>query len=141
MSAGVWYGKKTWLGLGFALALAAALNALGALLLTRGMVPMTAARLWVLGSWAVGSFLGTRAAVRAGSGSLPIAAAVGAGLYGIVWAIGLATWRTAAFHWDVTAAILGGALLAGLLGPGKVKKRSRTPGKGSRRRPVRRGAL
>lgn len=44
MSAGVWYGKRTWLGLGFALVLALALDALGALLLARGMVPMAAAR-------------------------------------------------------------------------------------------------
>ena len=29
MSAGVWYGKRTWLGLGFALVLALALDALG----------------------------------------------------------------------------------------------------------------
>ena len=36
MSAGVWYGKRTWLGLGFALVLALALDALGALLLARG---------------------------------------------------------------------------------------------------------
>ena len=43
MSAGVWYGKRTWLGLGFALVLALALDALGALLLARGMVPMAAA--------------------------------------------------------------------------------------------------
>ena len=46
MSAGVWYGKRTWLGLGFALVLALALDALGALLLARGMVPMAAARAW-----------------------------------------------------------------------------------------------
>ena len=54
MSAGVWYGKRTWLGLGFALVLALALDALGALLLARGMVPMAAARAWTLGSWAAG---------------------------------------------------------------------------------------
>ena len=52
MSAGVWYGKRMWLGLGFALVLALALDALGALLLARGMVPMAAARAWALGSWA-----------------------------------------------------------------------------------------
>ena len=56
MSAGVWYGKRTWLGLGFALVLALALDALGALLLARGMVPMAAARAWALGSWAAGGF-------------------------------------------------------------------------------------
>ena len=76
MSAGVWYGKRTWLGLGFALVLALALDALGALLLARGMVPMAAARAWTLGSWAAGGFCGTRMAVRAECGSLPIAAAV-----------------------------------------------------------------
>ena len=59
MSAGVWYGKRTWLGLGFALVLALALDALGALLLARGMVPMAAARAWTLGSWAAGGFCGT----------------------------------------------------------------------------------
>lgn len=57
MSAGVWYGKRTWLGLGFALVLALALDALGALLLARGMVPMAAARAWTLGSWAAGGGL------------------------------------------------------------------------------------
>lgn len=88
MSAGVWYGKRTWLGLGFALVLALALDALGALLLARGMVPMAAARAWTLGSWAAGGFCGTRMAVRAECGSLPVAAAVGLGLYGIVWAVG-----------------------------------------------------
>ena len=76
MSAGVWYGKRTWLGLGFALVLALALDALGALLLARGMVPMAAARAWTLGSWAAGGFCGTRMAVRAECGSLPVAAAV-----------------------------------------------------------------
>ena len=64
MSAGVWYGKRTWLGRGFALVLALALDALGALLLARGMVPMAAARAWTLGSWAAGGFCGTRMASR-----------------------------------------------------------------------------
>ena len=104
MSAGVWYGKRTWLGLGFALVLALALDALGALLLARGMVPMAAARAWTLGSWAAGGFCGTRMAVRAECGSLPVAAAVGLGLYGIVWAVGLAAWQAAGFRWDVTVA-------------------------------------
>ena len=131
MSAGVWYGKRTWLGLGFALVLALALDALGALLLARGMVPMAAARAWTLGSWAAGGFCGTRMAVRAECGSLPVAAAVG-----------LAAWQTAGFRWDVTAAVFGGPLLAGLLRPGKAKKRSRAPGKGRpAHRPMRRGAL
>ena len=97
MSAGVWYGKRTWLGLGFALVLALALDALGALLLARGMVPMAAARAWALGSWAAGGFCGTRMAVRAECGSLPVAAAVGLGLYGIVWTVGLAAWQMRAF--------------------------------------------
>ena len=142
MSAGVWYGKRTWLGRGFALVLALALDALGALLLARGMVPMAAARAWTLGSWAAGGFCGTRMAVRAECGSLPVAAAVGLGLYGIVWAVGLAAWQAAGFRWDVTVAVLGGPLLAGLLRPGKAKKRSRAPGKGRpAHRPMRRGAL
>ena len=107
MSAGVWYGKRTWLGLGFALVLALALDALGALLLARGMVPMAAARVWTLGSWAAGGFCGTRMAVRAECGSLPVAAAVGLGLYGIVWAVGLAAWQAGGFRWDVTVAETG----------------------------------
>ena len=86
--------------------------------------------------------VGTRMAVRAECGSLPVAAAVGLGLYGIVWAVGLAAWQTAGFRWDVTAAVFGGPLLAGLLRPGKAKKRSRAPGKGRpAHRPMRRGAL
>ena len=78
MSAGVWYGKRTWLGLGFALVLALALDALGALLLARGMVPMAAARAWTLGSWAAGGFCGTRMAVR-------VAAGRGGGRAGALW--------------------------------------------------------
>lgn len=132
MSAGVWYGKRTWLGLGFALVLALALDALGALLLARGMVPMAAARAWALGSWAAGGFCGTRMAVRAECGSLPVAAAVGLGLYGIVWTVGLAAWQTAGFRWDVTAAVFGGPLLAGLLRPGKAKNAAVHRGRGDR---------
>ena len=80
MSAGVWYGKRTWLGLGFALVLALALDALGALLLARGMVPMAAARAWTLGSWAAGGFCGTRMAVR----GVRVAAGRGGGRAGAV---------------------------------------------------------
>ena len=126
MSAGVWYGKRTWLGLGFALVLALALDALGALLLARGMVPMAATRAWTLGSWAAGGFCGTRMAVRAECGSLPVAAAVGLGLYGIVWAVGLAAWQTAGFRWDVTAA-------RGCSGRGRRKNAAEHRGRGDRR--------
>lgn len=113
----------------------------GALLLARGMVPMAAARAWTLGSWAAGGFCGTRMAVRAECGSLPVAAAVGLGLYG---SFGRSARRVAdgGLRWDVTAAVFGGPLLAGLLRPGKAKKRSRAPGKGRpAHRPMRRGAL
>ena len=128
MSAGVWYGKRTWLGLGFALVLALANDALGALLLARGMVPMAAARAWALGSWAAGGFCGTRMAVRAECGSLPVAAAVGLGLYGIVWTVGLAAWQTAGFRWDVTA----GRCSRDCLGRVKQKNAAVHPGRGDR---------
>ena len=132
MSAGVWYGKRTWLGLGFALVLALALDALGALLLARGMVPMAAARAWTLGSWAAGGFCGTRMAVRAECGSLPVAAAVGLGLYGIVWAVGLAAWQAAGFRWDVTVAVLG-RCSRDCLGRVKQKNAAVHRGRGDRR--------
>lgn len=119
--------RRTWLGVATALLLMALCLALGALLLLRELLPLTAALPWVCGSWGLSAFLGARLALRGREeGTLPAALAVAAPLYLLLWGLGLSLGGAAFAHGGaaITAALLAGTVLAGLLRPRRRKKRN-----------------
>lgn len=119
-------GKRTWLGAGAALAAAAAGCALGALLTVKGVLPESGALAWSCGCWALATFTGGRLAARGrGEGTLTAALAAGLAVYLLAWLAGItlgnASFRSGGLY--LTGAVLGGAVIAGLLGGGKPRKR------------------
>ena len=133
MSIGILLGKRTWLGILLAFAVTLLLDAVGALLLVKGVLPVSVMTGWSVGSWALGSFAGVRISLRPDCGSLPVALAAALLIYGIVWAVGLSAYDTAGFRLGVTAAVFGGGLLAALL-PKRAGKRRNRQGRGKRRK-------
>ena len=116
-------GKKTWLGIGIALILSAALDAIGALFMCSGVIaekPM-----WVYGAYGIGSFVGVRIAVRDKSGTLLHGLLICVIMCAVVCLGGLAIFRAISFSGNGSGVLLGlacGCLAGGLVGGGRVKK-------------------
>ena len=132
-------GKRTWLGLAAAVASLLLWLMLGALLITRGMLPPELADGWLYGGCALSVLLGGCLAGK-GRGERLLPLMVAALLYAVLWIAALATAQPLDFTgrgiW-ITAAVLGGGLLGCLLpgggllgcllpGGGKRKKRSKS---------------
>lgn len=131
------FGKRTWLGLAAELALLLAWVAVGALLVTGGVLPVTLREPWMLAGCLLSSLLGGALAVRGGGerlcGLLPALL-----LYGLLWVAALASSAPLDFQargLKLTACILGGGLLAALpRRKGRRRRRPKRQGAPSRRR-------
>lgn len=131
------FGKRTWLGLAAELALLLAWVAVGALLVTGGVLPVTLRESWMLAGCLLSSLLGGALAVRGGGerlcGLLPALL-----LYGQLWVAALASSAPLDFQargLKLTACILSGGLLAALpRRKGRRRRRPKRQGAPSRRR-------
>lgn len=124
-------GAAMWQGLLLAMLTLLALLAVSSLMLQRGLLPESAAPSMVCAACAAAVFAGGRRAVRKGEGGpLPQAAAVAVCLYAALWLIALGGTPQFSIHGPaVTASVFGGALLAGLLGKRKGKRRKGEKGR------------
>lgn len=122
-------GKRTWLGLAAAVASLLLWLMLGALLITRGMLPPELADGWLYGGCALSVLLGGCLAGK-GRGERLLPLMVAALLYAVLWIAALAAAQPLDLAGQgiwITAAVLGGGLLGCLLsGGGKRKKRSKS---------------
>lgn len=131
------FGKRTWLGLAAELAMLLAWVAVGAQLVTGGVLPVTLREPWLLAGCLLSSLLGGALAVRGGGerlcGLLPALL-----LYGLLWVAALASSAPLDFQargLKLTACILGGGLLAALpRRKGRRRRRPKRQGAPSRRR-------
>lgn len=134
---GLFLDRRTWLGATASLLLALAGIALGAGLLLRGWLPLSAQQIWVCGCWTLSAFGGLRWALRSREGgTVPAALASALLLYTFLWVLSLCLGGTdfSSGGPAVTAALLTGALAAGLMGPRRQKKRRSPHRRASRRR-------
>ena len=112
-------GKNTWIGVLTALSAGLAVDAIGAGLMVRGVMPEAPG--WVYGAYAIGGFIGVRLAVRGKTGTLLRALTVCllAGI--VVCLIGMAVYGGICFGRHgagVLAGLLCGSLCGGMLGGG-----------------------
>lgn len=124
--------KRTWLGLGVAVALLLLGIMLGSLLIVKGTLPPTMMAGWVYGACALAALIGgCTAGKRSGEPLLPLMVALL--LYGMLWIAALSTSDPIAFAidgWWITGCVWGGGLLACVLCRGKKrKKRAKYPAK------------
>ncbi len=124
--------KRTWLGLGVAVALLLLGIMLGSLLIVKGTLPSTMMAGWVYGACALAALIGgCTAGKRSGEPLLPLMVALL--LYGMLWIAALSTSDPIAFAvdgWWITGCVWGGGLLACVLCRGKKrKKRAKYPAK------------
>lgn len=124
--------KRTWLGLGVAVALLLLGIMLGSLLIVKGTFPPTMMTGWVYGACALAALIGgCTAGKRSGEPLLPLMVALL--LYGMLWIAALSTSDPIAFAvdgWWITGCVWGGGLLACVLCRGKKrKKRAKYPAK------------
>ena len=128
-------GAALWKGLLLSMVLLLALLAVSSLMLQRGLLPESAAPVMVCAAYAVSVFVGSRQAIRGGEGgALPQALALAVWLYAAVWLVALSGGDTDFAAHGLTAGVVGGALLAGLLGRKKGKRQANRRQKGERPR-------
>lgn len=101
------WGVRTWIGCLAAVVTILALNACGALLMTRGTIPETP--LWVYGAYGLGALIGNLIAARGGDGALLRAAVMAAVLFALACLCG------AGVYGGITLRQHGGAIAAALL--------------------------
>lgn len=124
MSAGILFGKRTWVGLGTAIVLLVLMLLLGALLIVRGQLPMGVASPWLWVSYGLSAFIGGRIAA-AGQGRKLCAFMPGAMIYALAWLMALCSECMIDFSMNglgITMAVVIGTIIA-FVG-GKKKKRS-----------------
>ena len=130
-------GKRTWLGLAAAVASLLLWLMLGALLITRGMLPPELADGWLYGGCALSVLLGGCLAGK-GRGERLLPLMVALLLYGLLWVAALATSEAITFAangWWITGCVWGGGLLACVLCRGrKRKKRAKYPARAAEKR-------
>ncbi len=130
MTLGKLLGKRTWLGLGIAVALLLLGIMLGALLIVKGTLPPTMMMAWVCGCCALAVLVGGCVAGK-GSGEPLLPLMVALLLYGALWIAALATSEPinfAANGWWITGCVWGGGSLACVLCRRKKrKKRAKYP--------------
>ena len=127
MSLGTVLGKRTWLGVAVAAAVLVLWIMAGALLITKGVLPVDAVDGWLYGGCVIAAFSAGRVAGK-GRGERLLSLVAAALLYAVLWLVALASSQPLDFHsrglW-ITASVFGGGLLSGLL-PGGGKKRKRS---------------
>ncbi len=124
--------KRFWIGVLLLLMTMVAVNALGAVVLCHGWLPMLYAKPWILASWLIGGFVAGRFTLHAERGQpLARAAMTCAVGYILAWGIGLGFSQggcSSENWWQVAVALAVAALVAALVGPGR-KKKHRKKGK------------
>ena len=137
MELGKLLGKRTWLGLGVAVALLLLGIMLGSLLIVNGTLPPTVMAGWVYGACALAALLGGCTAGK-GSGEPLLPMMVALLLYGMLWIAALSTSAVITFAadgWWITGCVWGGGLTACVLCRGKKrKKRAKYPAKSAVKR-------
>ena len=88
MSAGILFGKRTWIGFGIAVGILLIMVLLGALFIVRGLLPMGAVSPWLWVSYGVAAFAGGRVAA-AGQGRKLCAFIPGIFVYVLAWLLAL----------------------------------------------------
>lgn len=125
MSLGKVLGMRTWIGLASSVILLLLCIMLGALLIVKGVLPPTMQPMWVYASCALAAFTGGLVS-RKGKEDRGTALVTTLLLYGLLWIVALASSKPLAFDahglW-ITGTVLGGGLLAGIIGKGKGRKK------------------
>ena len=128
MSAGILFGKRTWVGLSVTVGVLLIMLLLGALLVVRGFLPMGAISPWLWVSYGLAVLIGGRIAA-AGQGRKLCAFVPGAMIYVLAWLFALCSECMIDFDangLEITIAVAIGTLIAFAGSRGKKK--------GSRRR-------
>ncbi len=136
MSLGVVLGKRTWIAVAMAVVLLLLWTALGGLLVTKGVLPLTMVDGWLYGGCGLTAFAAGFYAGKGKGGRLASLAAVVL-LYGILWGVALACSQPLSFQprgLGITLAMLGGGMLSYVLRSGRRKKRHRVKTAAVRRR-------
>ncbi|MBO4854598.1 MAG: hypothetical protein J5482_05635 [Oscillospiraceae bacterium] len=126
-------GKRTWIALGCAVLTAAALLALGALLMVKGVISQEMQRNWIFGSYGLAGLTGAWIGSERGKGTLSAALTVAALFLVVICAASLLFpegGRFGAGGWQFALCILAGSLLGGVLRAGKkgrAPRRKRSP--------------
>lgn len=127
MSAGILFGKRTWIGIGITVGILLIMVLFGSLLIVRGILPMGAVSpcLWI--SYGVAALIGGRVAA-AGQGRKLCAFIPGAMVYVLAWLLALCSECMIDFTANglgITVAVAIGMFIAFIGGRGK-KKSNRT---------------
>lgn len=136
MSLGVVLGKRTWIAVAMAVVLLLLWTALGGLLVTKGVLPLTMVDGWLYGGCGLTASATGFYAGKGKGGRLASLAAVVL-LYGILWGVALACSQPLSFQprgLGITLAMLGGGMLSYVLRSGRRKKRHRVKTAAVRRR-------
>lgn len=122
--------RRFWLSVAVALLASAAVNALGALVISKGLLPYEMAQRWTWAAWAIGAFAGGRFAVKGKDATLVRALLTLAVTWVLVLLAGLVISGSDTLRSGWLGAVIAsvaGALAAGLLKPGTGKKKRKKP--------------
>lgn len=126
------FGKNTWLGLTAVFVVSLAVNALGSLLLVKGVLPETSAAGCVYAAWGLGAAVGTCISVRGQEGTLLRGGVLALITFGLIWLLGFLIFDSLDFGGygiGTAASICAGCMAGSLLGGGKKNKRHKRAGK------------
>lgn len=126
------FGKNTWMGLAVIFAVSLAVNALGSLLLVKGVLPETSAAGCVYAAWGIGAVAGTCLAVSGQEGTLLRGGILAAIAFGLIWLLGFLIYNSPDFGGygiGTAASICGGCMIGSLLFGGKKNRRHKGAGK------------
>lgn len=132
MSAGMLFGKRTWIGFGVAIGVMVLSLLLGALLAVRGALPMEAVSPWLWVSYGLAALIGGRVAAI-GQWRQLCALVPGVLLYVLAWLLALCSECSIDFSGGglgITISVAAGIVVA-LMSCSRKKKRSHV-GKGKR---------
>lgn len=140
MSAGMLFGKRTWIGFGVTVGVMLLSLLLGALLAVRGILPAGGMAPWLWVSYGLAAFIGGRVAA-VGQGRQLCALVPAVLLYALAWLLALCSECVIDFSAHgvgITIAVAMGAVIAFMSCGGKKKRSRGKKGKRPAVRPVRR---
>ena len=131
--------KRLWIGILLTMAVAMAINMLGAVVFCRGWLSPSYERMWAILSWLLGTFFGCRYVLADGrKKAIPWAGATAGIVYAIIWIVSLIVSRDVndvKNWWQILTALAVGAMLSALMRPGLKRRKKK---KASRRTRVKR---
>ncbi len=129
--------KRFWLSVLVVFAACVLTMAMVALVLSGGLADHHQTGLWAGIAWVIGGFAGGRFAVQGKSGTVPRSLLTAAVAYVVILLIGLVVpgQEMLTGWWRNAACVIGGALAAGLISPGKKKRAGKIAGKQKRKKP------